>query len=199
MVAALYDPTNVVVGNAVLFLAPWIGPPGAVTPQVADTTLLFVPASWAAPWLTVGATHEGFKINIDTSTVTISIEEQSTPVAETVEGKALSIEAALAEDTLATMQLSWGGNTIVTTARTAGTVPGNSKMFLTDVPSYWTVTLEMRNAFGFARRIYIPKMSVTGSGDTSFRRASDKRTYPVRFNSICPPSQIQIVEITVLA
>lgn len=196
MVAALYDPNNVVVGNAVLFYAPWIAPPGTVTPLVADTVDLFAPASWLSPWLAAGATHEGFKVNVDTSTTTINIEEQSTPVAETIEGKSLTIEAALAEDTIETMQLSWNGGTITTTARTAGTVPGSKKMTLDDTVKYWTVALEMRNSFGLARRLYVPKCSASGSGDTNFRRASDKRTYPIRFASVCKPSDIQIVEIT---
>lgn len=193
MVASLYNPDNVVVGNAYLFLTPWVS--GAVEPLIDDDADLFDPAAWTSPWFAAGATHEGFKINVDTSTTTVNIEEQSTPVAESVESKAIAIEAALAEDTLQSMQLSWGGDDIVVTAPGVG-IPGNSKMVLTDELQYYTAALEMRNHYGFARRIYIPKVSATGSGDVAFRRAADKRTYPIRFASLCKPSDIQVVEIT---
>lgn len=196
MVASLYNPDNVVVGNAYLFLAPWVL--GDVEPLIADDEPLFAPASWPSPWFSAGATHEGFKINVDTSTTTITIEEQSTPVQETVEGKGVAIEAALAEDTMQSMQLSWGGSDITVVPASSG-VAGTDKMTLTDDIKYYTAALETRNYHGFARRIYIPKVSATGSGDVNFRRASDKRTYPIRFASLCRPTDIQIVDVTASA
>jgi len=193
VVASLFNPDNVVVGNAYLFLTPWVA--GSVEPLIDDSEDLFDPAAWPSPWFGAGATHEGFKINVDTSTTTVNIEEQSTPVAESVESKAIAIEAALAEDTLQSMQLSWGGGDITVAAPSVG-VPGTSKMSLSDELQYYTAALEMRNHYGFARRIYIPKVSATGSGDVAFRRAADKRTYPIRFASLCKPTDIQVVEIT---
>jgi hypothetical protein len=196
MAGSLYNADNVVVGDAVLWVVPWENPPIAL---VADDSVLFDNTDWEAlTYVMAGATHEGFKINVDTSTTTIMIEEQSTPVAETVEGKSIAIEAALAEDTLETMQLAWGGGDITTVAA-ASMVTGTKKMSLVDDTQYYTVGLEMRNTFGLARRIYIPKVSATGSGDTAFRRAADKRTYPIRFASICAPSEIEIVDITGVA
>lgn len=194
MPGVLYDANNVVVGEAYLFLTPWVE--GSVEPLVPDDTPLFDVPTWeAAGWLTAGATHEGFRVNVETSTTTITIEEQSTAVSERVESKGLVVEAALAEDTLQSMRLSWGGTVPAVTAPAAG-VPGNSRMTLTDSITYWTAALEMRNKFGLARRIYIEKASVTGSGETAFRRSADKRTYPMRVASICRPSDIEIVEIT---
>jgi hypothetical protein len=195
MPGSLYDANNVVVGNAVLWTTPWLAPPATKT-VVADTVPLFDVTTWeTALWVSAGATNEGFKVNVETSTTTVTIEEQSTPVDETIEGKTISIEAELAEDTLQTMSWTWGGGTIVTTAPGAGT-PGTSKMSLSDNLKYVTAVLEMRNFKGLARRIYIPKMSIGGSGETSFRRSADKRLYPVRLSSLCKPSDIQIIEIT---
>jgi hypothetical protein len=168
MVAALYDANNVVVGHAVGYLAPWVA---------------------------AGATNEGFKVNVDVSTTTITIEEQATPVAEQVESKNMTFEAALVEDTMDTIRLSWGGGTIVSAAATP-TTPGTQKMTLSDQTLYYTWAMEMRNFRGFARRIYVPKVSITGSGDVNFRRAADKRAYPMRVVSLCKPSEIQIVDIT---
>lgn len=194
MPGVLYDANNVVVGEAYLFLKPW----SRTTPPVLipDSTALFdVTAYETAGWRTAGATHEGFRVNVDTSTTTVTIEEQSTPVGEYVESKGVTMEAALAEDTLSSMQLSWSGGTIVVAAATA-TLPGTSKMTLTDTINYWAAILEMRNQFGLSRRIFVPKASLTGSGETSFRRAADKRTYPVRVASMCKPTEIQIVDVT---
>lgn len=194
MAGVLYNPDNVVVGEAYLFLTPWVK--GAVKALVPDATPLFDVETWeTAGWIVAGATHEGFKVNVDVSTTTITIEEQSTPVGERVESKGINIEAALAEDTVDTIRLSWGGGDIVTAAATAS-LPGTKKMTLTDDIEYWTAALEMRNSFGLARRVYIPKVSLTGSGETSFRRSADKRTYPIRVASISRPSEIEIVEIT---
>lgn len=193
MVASLYDVNNVVVGNAYGFICPWLQP--TVTPLIADDEAFFDPALWISPWTTIGATHEGFKVNVDVSTTTVNIEEQSLPVAEQVESKGFHIEAALAEDTLESMRLSWGGSAITVTAAGVGQ-PGKRTMSLSDDLNYYTFALEMRNHYGFARRIYVPKVSVSGSGDTAFRRAADKRTYPLRITSLCKPSEIQVVEFT---
>jgi hypothetical protein len=194
MAGDFYNADNVVVGHAMLMLTPWVK--GAVEPMPADATPLFAPdnAAWT-DWLSVGATNEGFKVNVETSTTQITIEEQSTPVGETVESKAIGIEAALAEATMESIRYSWGGGDIVTTAAASGT-PGTEKMSLTDDIEYYTACLETRNFNGFARRLYIPKVSATGSGEVSFRRASDKQMFPVRFASLCKPSDIEVVDIT---
>lgn len=195
MSGILYDANNVVVGNAVLRLAPWVL--GSVQANVADTVPLFSTdiLKWPDPWFSAGATDEGFKLAVDTSTTTVTIEEQATPVGETVEGKNITIQAALAEDTLQSMRMSWGGSAIVIAPAASG-VPGTQKMTLTSNTNYYTAILEMANKYGLARRIYIPKVSVSGSGDTAFRRAADKRLYPLAVASICAPSEIQIVDVT---
>lgn len=197
MAGLLYDSNNVVVGHAVLWLSPWtLAGPNATLP--ADTVPIFTPASWPDPWRSVGATNEGFKVNVETSTTVVTIEEQTTPTAERIEGKNMNIEAALAEDTLETIKTSWGGGTIVTAAAASG-VPGTKKMSLTDDLTFYVAALETRNQYGLARRIFIPKVSASGSGETSFRRSADKRMYPLRITAVCPPSQIQIVDIVAAA
>lgn len=196
MAGSLYNPDNVVVGEAMLMLTPWVL--GSVAAPVADNTPLFAPAdtAWAA-WVSAGATNEGFKVNVDTSVTQITIEEQSTPVGESVESKAIAIEAVLAEDTLENVRLAWGGSAITVTAAGAG-VWGKRRLTLTDDVLYYTGTLETRNFNGFARRLYIPKMSMTGSGEVSFRRAADKHMYPVRAASLCKPSDIQVVDLVAI-
>lgn len=186
----LYDANNVVVGNAVLWYTPWLV---STKTQVADTVALFNTSTWeAAGWIGAGGTDEGFKIAAEANTQDVMIEEQSTPVTTTVESRTIGIEMALAEDTLETMKLAWNGGTINTVAGP----PAKRTMALQDAINFWTVVLEMRNSLGFARRIYIPRGTFTGSGDTEFRRAADKRLYPLRFNSNCNISQILITEMS---
>ena len=189
----LYNADNVVVGEAVLWLKPW--EKGVPAGFVADATPLWDKDAWeAADFFGVGATNEGFKVNVETSTTQITIEEQSTPVDEKIESKAIGIEAALAEDTLESIRLAWGGSDITAAAAGAGT-PGTNKMTLTDDITYYVAALEMRNFNGFARRLLVDKVSVNGSGEVSFRRAADKRMYPIRCASLCPPSGIQVVDV----
>lgn len=199
MPGALYNPDNVVTGHAIMYLKPWVLATPAVLP--ADTAVLFDDTTWLAAspvWLKAGATNEGFKINVEASTTQITIEEQSTPVDETLEGKSITIEAELAEDTMEAMKYSWGGG-VITTVAAASAVAGTKKMTLDDTVLKWAVALETRNFNGFARRILIPKTSMFGSGQVSFRRAADKRMYPIRVSSLCKPSDIQIVDVTAAA
>jgi hypothetical protein len=197
MPGVLYDNNNVVVGQAVMWLTPWITP--TPKPLVADATALFNVAVWeAAGWVAAGATNEGFKATIETSTTSITIEEQSTPVGMTIDGKNIHFDAALAEDTMTNYQMAWGGDTIVAAAA-ASAIPGTQKMPLLDDIKFWTAALEMKNQYGFARRIYLKKAVITGSGDTSFRRAADKRLHPISVASVCKPSEIQIVDIVAAA
>lgn len=194
MAGDFYNADNVVVGHAMLMLTPWVK--GAVAPIVDDETPLFTPDDTAwAEWVSAGATNEGFKVNVETSTTQITIEEQSTPVGETVESKAIGIEAVLAESTMEAMRYSWGGGDITVVAPGTGQ-PGKETMSLVDDIEYYTAILETRNFNGLARRLYVPKVSATGSGEVSFRRAADKQMFPVRFASLCKPTDIQIVDIT---
>lgn len=197
MAGDFYNADNVVVGHAMLMLTPWVR--GSVKALVPDATDLFVPGDPAwVDWVSAGATNEGFKVNVETSTTQVTIEEQSTPVGETVESKAIAIEAVLAEATMESMRYSWGGSDITVAAGGAG-VPGTQKMTLVDDIEYYTAVLETRNFNGFARRLYVPKVSITGSGEVSFRRAADKQMFPIRAASLCKPSDIQVVDIVTAA
>lgn len=199
MAGDFYDANNVVVGHAMLMLKPWAAADPAFDVTTLDEVPLFTPddAAWST-FVSAGATNEGFKVNVETSTTQITIEEQSTPVGETVESKAIGIEAVLAESTLESMRYSWGGGVITTNAAAAG-VAGRRRMRLSDDIEYYVAVLETRNFDGFARRLVVPKVSITGSGEVSFRRAADKQMFPIRAASLCKPSDIEIVDITAAA
>lgn len=193
MPSQLYNENNVVVGAASLNLAPWLPPPGVLATPPLDTLALF--AAYLAPWVNVGATNDGFKANVATTVNDINIEEQSTPVAQTVTAKKVTITAALSEDSLEAIRYSWGGGTIATIVAASGIAPKRT-LSLDDTPKYYSAVLEMANQAGLARRIYIPKVSVTGSGDVAFRRAAGQRLHPIALDSICKPTDIVITDIT---
>lgn len=199
MAGDLYNANNVVVGHAMLMLKPWLATDPILDLGTFDTVPLFSPnhATWAT-YVSAGATNEGFKVNVETSTTQITIEEQSTPVGETVESKAIGIEAVLAESTMESMRYSWGGSAITVVAAGTGITP-KRKMTLTDQVQYYVAVLETRNFAGYARRLGIPKVSLTGSGEVSFRRAADKQMFPVRAASLCKPTDVQVVDITGVA
>lgn len=193
MAGTLYDANNVKVGNAFLFLKKWV--PGEDIEFVADDVPLWNTAAWEAlGFISAGATNEGFKINAESSTTTITIEEQPTPVGEEVEGRTLRIEAALAEDTMEVIRMAWGGGPITVQAASS-TLVGTRKMRLSTVPEYWIGCLETMNLLGMPRRFCIPKLSAIGSGETSFRRAADKRLYPIGFGSLCRPDEVEIIDV----
>lgn len=197
MPGTLYDANNVAVGHAALYTRPWVL--GTPYTKMPDSTALFAVTAWeTAGWAVAGATHEGFKINAEASTTTITIEEQSTPVEEQLEAKSVSIEAALAEDTINSMSMAWGGGTVVSVAAGASQ-PGKQTMSLDNQVKKVVACLELKNPKGFARRIYIAKASLFGSGETSFRRSAEKRTYPIKLNSLCRPDEIEVVEIIAAA
>lgn len=199
MAGDFYDANNVVVGHAMLMLSPWSAADPVLDLATFDDVPLFTPddPAWV-DFVSAGATNEGFKVNVETSTTQITIEEQSTPVGETVESKAIGIEAVLAEATLESMRYSWGGGVITVTAAASGQ-PGKRSMRLSDDIEYFVGVLETRNFNGLARRLAVPKMSITGSGEVSFRRAADKQMFPIRAASLCKPSDIQVVDITAVA
>lgn len=193
MPSQLYNENNVVVGAASLNLAPWLPPPGVLATPPLDTVALF--AAYLAPWVNIGATNDGFKANVATSVNDVTIEEQATPVAQTVTAKKVGITAALSEDSLESIRLSWGGGTINTVVASSGVAPKRT-MALADTVQYYSAVLEMSNQAGLARRIYIPKVSITGSGDVAFRRAAGPRLHPIAISSVCKPSDIVITDIT---
>lgn len=196
MAGDFYNADNVVVGHAMLMLKPWVRTDPALDLSVFDDVPLFTPDNPAwADYVSAGATNEGFKVNVETSTTQITIEEQSTPVGETIESKAIGIEAILAESTMEAMRYSWGGSDITVTPAGAGQV-GKSAMTLVDDINYYVAVLETRNFNGLARRLGVAKVSITGSGEVSFRRAADKQMFPIRAASLCKPSEIEIVDIT---
>lgn len=192
MAGYLYNADNVVVGVAQLSYCPY--DPQNVTPA-PDDSMYQLFTDFGTPWVTAGATSEGFKATVNTDTQDITIEEQALPVSTTLTSKSIVVSGALSEDTLENMQLAWGGGKITST--TAGaSKPGKDVMTLSAELEFKTIVLDMKNEHGLARRVYVPKALPAASGDTEFRRAASQRLYPLDFTAACKASEIQIINYT---
>lgn len=194
MIGDLYDATKVVVGQAAVFFAPKDTPlPSLNTWNTSDP---FDPAFWTAPtWTPCGATDQGWQFGSNKSTQTINIEEQSTPVAVTITSQSVQVVGALSEDITKTLTLALNA-TSAATAAVIGTSPGYDTITLTDDPIEYAIGMVMQNAEGFGRLVYAPRWTQLSNVQVNFRRASDKRNYPVGFETVCKTSAIQIVNFT---
>lgn len=182
----LYNPQNVVVGLAVGYFAEVGATPPANSVEFAG--------DWGVDWEQAGGTEEGWRLGSDTSTTPHSIEEQANPVIVTLDARTLNISAALAEDTLDSMRLAFGGGTIVITPGVAP-APHIHTFTLSEGIDEFAVGLDMQTVGGATRRIVIPRASGSGSVDVAFRRAAGKRLWPVQFSALCKPSEIIIKDI----
>lgn len=145
-------------------------------------------------WTPCGATDQGWKYGTNKNTQAIQIEEQSTPVGMTITTQSVTLEGSLDEDISRTLTLAYNGVLSVNAA--TSDEPGYDDITLTDLISYYAVVLLTSNAEGFPRIVYAPKWSQLSNVSTTFRRAADKRMYPVSFATLCKPSQIQVINIT---
>lgn len=190
--ADLYDASNVQIGNALGYLADWATVPVALP---ADTVPLWT--EWVTPagWTKMGATEESFTLNVETNLQQHYIEEQAAPVLTTLTTKDLSVAVSVSEDTMRNLAVLFLGGTTATVvgppAVTTGTV--------SDTIKYFTFGLEMQNKQGLARRLYMPKVTVTPSGGAQFRRAAQKRFYPLTITPQGKVSDIIVRDITALS
>lgn len=189
------NPNNVVVGLAAAWIQPWVDG----TPAVLPAETILYKGDWSVggtiPWAHMGGTDQGWKLTVSTKTSEITIEEQSTPVDILADGKTLTVAGALAEDDLQHALWAYGGGTLTLTAPGASQI-GKTTLSLQDNLDKWALGLETVNRQGFFRRILIPKCVIAEDVETSYRRAADKRMYPLTASSICPISDIEIVDMT---
>lgn len=139
-------------------------------------------------WVPCGATDQGWKFSSSKSTTDINIEEQSTPVATTMQSQKFTIEAALSEDIGKTLDLVFN-MTASFTANSSGHA-GFATHTLTDNVINYAVALVMANQLGFPRWLYIPQAVQLTNSDGTLRRAAAKRMYNAQFSSVCATSSI---------
>jgi hypothetical protein len=190
-----YGTTDVLFGTGILFTAP--NPSAGVGATVPSDANLGVGSAWLGlGWSYVGATEAGVTQTYNPTTQNINIEEQPTPVGVAVSTATLQFTANLSEETLNTINLSYGNSgSIATTAAGAGQ-PAKSVLTLSTTFATLSAALIAQNANGYATVLYIPEMISAGQVQTAFRRAAQQRLYPLTLSAICPFNSISFTELT---
>jgi hypothetical protein len=134
-------------------------------------------------WTPIGASEAGATMRFSRSTNDITIEEQLNPVDIATTGVDPRIETTLAEDTLTTMKLAYGGGTITTVAPTA-TMPGYKELRVAEDIEHLTLGLEGQNAKGQWRRVLWQDVLSVADVETAYRRAETQRLYAVSFRLV---------------
>lgn len=188
-----YNTLNVLWGVGILFTAPV----GTALPSDQN---LGVGSAWTTGgWNYIGATDSGVSVNWTPKTVDINIEEQPTPVAVIVDTADLNITTNLNEETLAGINLAFGGaGTIAVTAPGAGQ-PGKSVLSLSTNFPYLAAALVGKNQEGYARVLSIPTVMSAATVKIDFRRAAAQRMYALQLNATCPFSSITWTDLTAVA
>lgn len=188
-----YSTTNVLYGIGILFTA-------TVGTAVPSDQNLGVASAWTGlGWAYVGATEAGVTVTFNPTTQDLNIEEQPTPVATIVGTATLQVTCSLSEETLQTVNLSWGnGGSIAVTPAGAGQ-PGKSVLTLSTNFQSMACALVGRNQLGYARVLNIPQVMSAGQVQTAYRRAAQQRLYPLTLNTICAFNQITWTDLTAIA
>jgi hypothetical protein len=144
--------------------------------------------------------RSGVTVTFNPSTQDITHhEEQPTPIATIVNTATLQITAALSEETLANVNLSWGnGGSVAVTAPAAGQ-PGKSVLTLSTNFASMACAVIGKNQQGFARVLSIPQVMSAGQVQTAYRRAAQQRMYPLTLNATCAFNQITWTDLTAIA
>lgn len=156
-------------------------------------------AQWQlSNWSYAGATDQGVTLTFNPSMSNLQIEEQVTPIASLVSTATYQATLSMAEETINNINLAYGaGGTITTTAPNVGTnQPGKQVLTLSSNFKSLACAILGSNQQGYPRVFYIPKINSAGQVQTAFRRAADKRMYPVTLNALCDLTQIQVIDIT---
>lgn len=196
-----YTRKNIVRGMAQLWIRPYDATaslPGPTMPLGGDWTQTTGSLGGHADWDYIGASESGATLRMTRETTDISIEEQSNPVDVAVNTMDPRIEITLAEDTLETMRIAYGGGTITTVAPTA-TVPGYRELNVTQDLEHFTIGLEAENSDGFWRRVLMLDVLSVAEVETSYRRAEGQRLYACSFRLISPIEDLVIMEMNLAA
>lgn len=200
-IGTLYNAANVAVGQAAVLFAPDGTALPAFSATVPSMTDPFDASAFTGmapvPWVTCGATDQGWKFGANKSISEINIEEQSTPVNQEITSQKVTIDGTLSEDISATLALAISMQSTIVVPGSA--MPGHTNLVLSDTVAVYAVCLLTTNSLGLPRWIYAPRWTQLSNTSVDFRRAAAKHMYPVSFATICAPSLIQIIDFTAKA
>jgi hypothetical protein len=182
-----YTSSQVLFGNGYLWTAPF------ATALPADIDLGDL-TKWIG-WTYVGGTDQGVQIQFSPNMNEINIEETPIPIASLVQTATFQISASLSEETLVNINLAYGGGGSIATQAQATGVPGKKTLTLSSNFATLACAILAKNDLGFPRVFYVPKIMSAGQVQTNFRRAADKRMYPITLNSLTDLANCQVIDI----
>lgn len=157
-------------------------------------------SQWAAGgWNYAGATDQGVTTTFNPSMSNIQIEEQPIPVASLVATATYQITFSMAEETIDHINLAYGNSGTKSIVAAGIGQPGKTTLKLSSTFALLAAAILGTNNLGYPRIFYIPKIQSAGQVQTAFRRAADKRMYPVTLNALCDLSQMEVIDITAAA
>ena len=186
-----YNADNVNVGVASMF----VGAYDATNPLALPEDTVELGGEWPDGWTSLGATDSGLEFGFSRKTNDITIEEQVVAVDTETDSLSFTMDVTLAEDTLKTMKLAYGGGTVTDTPPTA-TTPGIRTLTIATDLDTLAFGFEVRNEMGFWRRYRVPKVKSVANVKTTFSRSKDKRMYGVSFQSLVAPEEVEVREMT---
>lgn len=181
-----YVRKNVIRGQAQI----WVRPQDDTAVLPANSMALGGDWAVAEPtgnplWTSIGASESGATMRFSRSTNDITIEEQLNPVDIATTSVDPRIEVTLAEDTLETMKLAYGGGSITTVAPATGQ-PGYKQLAIAEDIEHLTLGLEGMNTKSQWRRVLWLDVLSVADVETSYRRAETQRLYAVSFRLVSP-------------
>lgn len=191
-----YVRKNVVRGQAQVWYRPYdvsAALPSNEMPLGGDWTSTTGTNGGHADWTPIGATEGGVTMRFTRETNDISVEEQPNPLDVATNTLDPRIEATLAEDTLNTMKLAYGGGTIISTAPTP-TTSGVREYKISNELEHLTLGLEGMNHEGYWRRVLLQDVLSVAEVETAFRRSETQRLYAVSFRIVSPVEDMIIRE-----
>jgi hypothetical protein len=144
-------------------------------------------------WTPIGASESGATVRFSRATNDITIEEQLNPVDIATTSVDPRIEVTLAEDTLETMKLAYGGGQITTVAPASG-IPGYRELRIAEDIEHLTLGLEGLNSKSQWRRVLWLDVLSVADVETAYRRAETQRLYSVSFRLVSPIADAVIRE-----
>ena len=189
------DATQVVAGHGTLYVAPL----GTTLPTL-DSTPGEYPVVWPAGWVQVGYTDDGIDMVYTPTVKDITVDEEMSPVAKLLTEEKMSIEAKLAEATLANLNRAISASTY--TDDSAGA--GKAQVFKagSGVINYVMVGVQgPAPGTNLARVIIVYKAVATAAVQMKMQR-KDKVVIPVKFEGVADstkPAGQRLFEIVDIA
>ena len=146
---------------------------GNAAKVMVGTAVLSIRFPVGGAWREIGYTEDGVTMAYNVAKTEIRVEEETYPIAQSIESEDIKVTANLAESALNDLHIAMAGSALAGSILSFGL--GNDKEL--------SVKIVGTNPAGFARTITIPLAVASGSVSMSYRR-NEKTIVPVEFTAL---------------